>query len=67
MQAGKEGGKEEGESRMKLPCLHRESDGAYSSERGLRREAAGRNVATPEGIQVPSESLGLSIIGHSRM
>ena len=26
----------------------------------LRREAAWRNVVTPEGIQVPSESLGLS-------
>jgi hypothetical protein len=33
----------------------------------LRREAAWRNVVTPEGIQVPSESLGLSIIGHSMM
>ena len=27
----------------------------------LRREAVWRNVVTPEGIQVPSESLGLSI------
>ncbi len=26
----------------------------------LRREAVWRNVVTPEGIQVPSESLGLS-------
>jgi hypothetical protein len=34
---------------------------------GLRREAAWRNVVTPEGIQVPSESLGLSIVGHSMM
>ncbi len=33
----------------------------------LRREADWRNVVTPEGIQVPSESLGLSIIGHSMM
>jgi hypothetical protein len=33
----------------------------------LRREAVWRNVVTPEGIQVPSESLGLSIIGHSMM
>jgi hypothetical protein len=33
----------------------------------LRREAVWRNVGTPEGIQVPSESLGLSIIGHSMM
>jgi hypothetical protein len=33
----------------------------------LRREAAWRNVVTPEGIQVPSESLGLSIVGHSMM
>src|SRR5437667_4736111 len=31
----------------------------------LRREADWRNVVTPEGIQVPSESLGLSIVGHS--
>jgi hypothetical protein len=30
------------------------------SEDGLRREAVWRNVVTPEGIQVPSESLGLS-------
>src|SRR5207245_8773498 len=29
----------------------------------LRREAVWRNVGTPEGIQVPSESLGLSIVG----
>src|SRR5216684_2372266 len=29
----------------------------------LRREADWRNVVTPEGIQVPSESLGLSIVG----
>jgi hypothetical protein len=33
----------------------------------LRREAVWRNVVTPEGIQVPSESLGLSIVGHSMM
>ena len=33
----------------------------------LRREADWRNVVTPEGIQVPSESLGLSIVGHSMM
>jgi hypothetical protein len=33
----------------------------------LRREAVWRNVGTPEGIQVPSESLGLSIVGHSMM
>jgi hypothetical protein len=33
----------------------------------LRREADWRNVVTPEGIQVPSESLGLSIVGHSLM
>ncbi len=33
----------------------------------LRREAIWRNVGTPEGIQVPSESLGLSIVGHSMM
>src|SRR3989442_4000315 len=33
----------------------------------LRREASWRNVGTPEGIQVPSESLGLSIVGHSMM
>jgi hypothetical protein len=33
----------------------------------LRREAVWRNVETPEGIQVPSESLGLSIVGHSMM
>jgi hypothetical protein len=33
----------------------------------LRREANWRNVVTPEGIQVPSESLGLSIVGHSMM
>ena len=33
----------------------------------LRREAVWRNVVTPEGIQVPSESLGLSIVGHAMM
>src|SRR5215510_5106045 len=33
----------------------------------LRREAVWRNVVTPEGIQVLSESLGLSIVGHSMM
>jgi hypothetical protein len=33
----------------------------------LRREAVWRNVVTPEGIQVPSKSLGLSIVGHSMM
>ena len=33
----------------------------------LRREAVWRNVVTPEGIQVPSESLGLSIVGHAIM
>src|SRR5712691_3643954 len=33
----------------------------------LRREAVWRNVGTPEGIQVPSESLGLSIVGRSMM
>src|SRR5712692_5907376 len=33
----------------------------------LRREAVWRNVVTPEGIQVPSEYLGLSIVGHSMM
>jgi hypothetical protein len=33
----------------------------------LRREADWRNVVTPKGIQVPSESLGLSIVGHSMM
>ena len=33
----------------------------------LRREAVWRNVITPEGIQVLSESLGLSIVGHSMM
>src|SRR5206468_820700 len=33
----------------------------------LRREADWRNVVTPEGIQVPPESLGLSIVGHSMM
>ena len=33
----------------------------------LRRETVWRNVVTPEGIQVPSESLGLSIVGHSMM
>jgi len=43
------------------------TDGTVKMKDGLRREAAWRNVVTPEGIQVPSESLGLSIIGHSMM
>ena len=52
---------------VREPIKEKREEPTPWAEGGLRREAVWRNVGTPEGIQVPSESLGLSIVGHSMM
>ena len=62
-----DGKERKGKRASQSQCPEEVAEGEEESEDGLRREAAWRNVGTPEGIQVPSESLGLSIVGHSMM
>ena len=47
----------------KMRCLAERQHG--DSQEAVRREAACGNVETPSGIQVPTESLQLSVTDHS--
>jgi hypothetical protein len=52
-----------GKQAPKTQCLAEQCHG--ESLEAVRREAACGNVETPSGIQVPEESLQLSVTDHS--